>query len=372
MELLDYGFFGNPLSAWGTAILLALLAYLFLAGLRRLLMRGLARFAKWTTGSYDDLIVELIDRTRFFFLAALAVYAATRFLVLGSGATQVLRVAVVVAVVLQAGAWGNRVIAFFIGVHLTSIGDDPAAETTLSALGFIGRLLLWSVLVLLALSNLGVDITALVAGMGVGGVAIALAVQKILGDLFASLSIVLDKPFVLGDFILVDDLMGTVEHIGLKTTRLRSLGGEQLVFGNTDLLSSRIRNYKRMNERRILFSFGVVYQTPRDTLERIPGMVKEIVEGIEQTRLDRVHFKAFGASSLDFEVVYYMLVPDYNAYMDVQQRINLALFSRFEEEGIEFAYPTQTLFVERTGEPAAAPNGDGGTPPAHAGARSER
>ena len=199
---------------------------------------------------------------------------------------------------------------------------------------------------LVALDTAGIDITALVAGLGVGGIAVALAVQNILGDLFASLSIVLDKPFVIGDFIIVGDMMGTVEHIGMKTTRVRSLSGEQLVFSNTDLLSSRIRNYKRMQERRALFRFGVTYQTSRDLLARIPEVVREVIEGRDETRFDRAHFAGFGDSSLDFEVVYYMLVPDYNAYMDTQQAVNLELVGRFEEIGIDFAYPTRTVFVE--------------------------
>jgi len=192
---------------------------------------------------------------------------------------------------------------------------------------------------------MGVDITALIAGLGIGGIAVALALQNVLGDLFASLSIVLDKPFVIGDFIIVDDLLGTVEHIGLKTTRVRSLFGEQLVFSNSDLLNSRIRNYKRMHERRIVFSLGVTYQTPYEKLAAIPDIIREIIELQEQVRFDRAHFKEYGDFALEFEIVYYMLVPDYNAYMDTQQAINLALYERFEKEGISFAYPTQTLYV---------------------------
>ena len=212
-------------------------------------------------------------------------------------------------------------------------------------MSFIARVVLWSVIVLMALANLGIDVTALVAGLGVGGIAVALAVQNILGDLFASLTIVLDKPFVLGDFIIVGDYMGTVENVGLKTTRIRSLGGEQLVFGNSDLLSARVRNYKRMNERRIVFKIGVVYGTPHEKVERIPGMIREAVEHQENTRFDRAHFKEYGDSALVFETVYYMLVPDYNAYMDVQEGINLELYRRFQDEGIEFAFPTRTVFL---------------------------
>ncbi len=199
----------------------------------------------------------------------------------------------------------------------------------------------------LVLDNLGVNITTLVAGLGVGGIAIALAVQNILSDVFCSVAILVDKPFQVGDFIIVGDMMGTVEKIGIKTTRVRSLSGEQLVFSNADLVNSRIRNYKRMQERRVVFSFGVIYQTPADKLEHIPAMVKEIIESVDQARFDRTHFKQFGDSSLDFECVYYVLSRDYNLYMDIQQKINLELFTRFEKEGIEFAYPTRTLYISK-------------------------
>jgi small-conductance mechanosensitive channel len=169
----------------------------------------------------------------------------------------------------------------------------------------------------------------------------------VLGDLFASLSIVLDRPFVIGDFIIVDDMVGTVEYVGLKTTRVKALSGEQLVFSNSDLLSSRIRNFKRMYERRIVFSLGVTYQTPRAELERIPGMIRTAVEQQAHTRFDRSHFKEYGDFSLNFETVYFVLVPEYNVYMDSQQAINFEIHRAFEEAGIEFAYPTQTLFVAR-------------------------
>jgi small-conductance mechanosensitive channel len=224
--------------------------------------------------------------------------------------------------------------------------DDAASATTISVLGFISKLLLWSLALLLMLDNLGVNITSLVAGLGIGGIAVALAAQNILGDLFASLSIVIDKPFVIGDFIVVDQMKGTVEHIGMKTTRLRSLGGEQLIISNNDLLKSRIQNFKRMEERRIVFGFGVTYQTPSAKLPLINDIVREIIQKQQQVRFDRVHFKEYGESALNFEAVYIVLKQDYNLYMDIQQAINLEMFRRFQQEKIEFAYPTRTLFVQ--------------------------
>jgi small-conductance mechanosensitive channel len=196
---------------------------------------------------------------------------------------------------------------------------------------------------LLALDNLGINITAFVAGLGIGGIAVALATQKILGDIFASLSIVLDKPFVLGDFIVVQDHMGTVEHIGLKTTRLRSLTGEQLIISNSDLLDSRIQNFKRMQERRVLFTINVPYETSHEKVAKVSGILKNVVENRKEIRFDRAHLKQFTPSGIEFEVVYYVLQAEFNVYMDIQQEMNLELFKRFESEGIEFARPAQQL-----------------------------
>jgi len=254
----------------------------------------------------------------------------------------------VVVLLVQAALWADALAADAIAHYTQRQREvDAAGATTLSALGFLGRMAIWTAAVLLAAANLGINVTALVAGFGIGGVAVALAAQNILGDLFASASIVLDKPFVLGDFIVVDDKMGTIEYIGLKTTRLRSLSGEQLIFSNTDLLKSRIHNYKRMRERRVLFTLGAAYDTPHEKLAAVPDMLREIIESQRPVRFDRAHFARYGDSSLVFEVVYYVLAPDYNAFMDVQQAVNLAIHRRFAEEKIEFAFPTRTVHLRQ-------------------------
>jgi len=350
LEFLNKTYLGNSVQTWLVALLIAVGVLAVLRLVRRILVRRLSAMAERTGTDVDDLGVDLVRMTKFFFPLFVALYIGSRPLDMTSAMDRVLGGAMVIALLIQLALWGNAVISFWITRYMQSrMKEDAAAATTIGALRFLAKLVLWTVVLLLALDNLGADITALVAGLGVGGIAVALALQNVLGDLFASLSIVLDKPFVIGDFIIVGDFLGTVEHIGLKTTRLRSLSGEQLVFANGDLLNSRIRNYKRMAERRIVFAFGVVYQTPADKLEAIPDMVREIIESLDTTRFDRAHFKKFGNFSLDFEVVYYVLVADYNVYMDIQQQINLALYRRFEQEGIEFAYPTQTLYVAREG-----------------------
>ncbi len=221
-------------------------------------------------------------------------------------------------------------------------------------MGFLLRFGVWATFVMLALDNLGIDVGPMIAGLGIGGLALGLALQGTLSDLFASFSIVFDRPFTVGDYIQVDALTGTVEHVGLKTTRVRSLTGEQLVFSNSDLLGSRIQNFQRREERRVVFTLGVTYDTPPARLAQVPGLIQEIVEGHGHTRFDRCCFMAFADSSLNFETVYHLQVPDYPTYAATHHAINLEIFRRFAEEGIEFAYPTQTVYLEGVGETARA------------------
>jgi small-conductance mechanosensitive channel len=212
------------------------------------------------------------------------------------------------------------------------------------------NLIVWLVALVFLLDNLGFEISAIVAGLGIGGIAIALAAQALLGDLFSYFVIFFDRPFELGDFVIFEDVLGTIEHIGIKTTQIRSLGGEQITVANSILTNTKLRNYKRMIERRVVFSLGVTYDTKAEQIREIPTVIREIIEAEEQARFDRAHFQKYGDSSLVFEVVYYALTPDYTIYMDIQQRINLGIFEAFEERGIEFAFPTRTVHVVR--EPA--------------------
>ncbi len=348
MDFLDRQFLDNALRTWAVALALGLGTAVALRILARVLVRRLGKLAEQTATYWDDVLAGMLAATHTVFLLIVAAFVATLVLDLPTSWERLTRRVMAVALIVQAGLWAAAALTGWLANYRRQkMEDDPAAATTVSAIGFVGKLLLWSAVLLVTLQNLGVDVTALVAGLGVGGIAVALAAQNILGDLFASMSIVLDKPFVLGDFVVVGDFAGSIEFIGLKTTRIRSLSGEQLVFSNADLLTSRLRNFGRMQERRILFTVGVIYQTSRQQLDRIPRILRDAVESVDQARFDRAHFKAFGPSSLDFEVVYYVQVPDYNAYMDAQQAINLKVFDGFAAEGIEFAYPTQTLFIEQ-------------------------
>lgn len=364
MEFLDNVVFGNPVRAW-IGSLAILLGFLFLyTVVKKALLGRIVSLSRKTQTGLDDSFAAAINATKPWLLLFIAVQFAVRPLALSSQADSWLTHLAIGAALIQVGFWASA----WIQVMLRSWqarrwGDDPEASMTLKFVSWAISVGVWAIVLMLVLENLGVDISALVAGLGIGGIAVALAVQSVLGDLLASLSILLDKPFVVGDYLSVDELGGTVESIGLNSTRLTSLTGEQLVFSNQDLLQSRIRNFGRMEERRVLFKIGVVYSTPPEVVERIPGMLQSAIESHELTRFSRSHFKEFGDSALIFETVYFMTVPDYGTYMDVQQAVNLEMLRRFAAEGIEFAYPTQHLYLEtlETVQPAgpSAPRSSG-------------
>lgn len=343
-------FAGNSVTRWGIAMLVVVVSWIVIRVILAVIRRRASAFTEKTKTGWDDGINDVVAATRSWFLLLVSLYIGSLVVKLPERTLEVVQTGAILALLLQAAFWASELLKFSISHYLQQRREsDPGLATAISAMSFIGNLVLWAVVVLLALDNIGIDVTALVAGLGVGGIAVALAAQNILGDLFASLSIVIDKPFVLGDFIIVGDKVGTVEKVGLKTTRLRALTGEQLVFANTDLLSSRVHNYKRMQQRRIVFKIGVTYETPIEKLRKIPEIIREIVESQPQTQFDRSHFLSLDDFALAFETVYYVAVPDYNVYMDTQQAINFALMERMKADGIEFAYPTQKLFLEQTG-----------------------
>lgn len=329
---------------------------------KRIVVHRLHALAKRTSSDFDDFLVGEIGRIRWWFFAAVSLYAAAHYLTLPPKLDRVLWVVFVSVVTVRTVLFVQGLVAY--GVERSYFREHAREPASVAAVGNIIRLLkaiLWLGAGVFLLDNLGFDITTAVAGLGIGGIAVAIAAQAILGDLFSSFSIYIDKPFRIGDFIVVGDLMGTVENIGLKTTRLRSLSGEQLVFSNADLTASRIRNFKQMQERRVVFKIGVLYETTPDQARRIPEIVREVFQTMPELRLDRVHFASFGDFALIYEIVYFVASPDYNVYMDFQQRINLALKERFDAAGIAFAYPTQTLYVVPP-PPAAGGPGTTGSP----------
>jgi small-conductance mechanosensitive channel len=346
--------FDIPIERWLIALGVFLAALAAIQLVKRIVRGRASRLTDRVDADWSRGVVTLVDSLRWWFGMAIAMWVATLAFDIDEGerlprALVIIRTAVSVLIILQATLSGAAFVSFAIGRYgARRFADDAASLTMLSALAFLAKIGVWALGLILILDNVGIEVTALVAGLGLGGAAIALASQNILSDLFASLSIVMDRPFVLGDVISVDAFVGKVEHIGLKTTRLRSLSGEQLIMSNNDLLQSRIRNLKRMTERRVVLAIGVTYETPAAQVAAIPGMLREVIEQQEQVRFDRAHFQKYGDFALIYEAVYYVTSPDYNLFMDVQQAINLRLMERFAAEEIEFAYPTQTLFLKRS------------------------
>jgi small-conductance mechanosensitive channel len=345
---------GNPPTDWLYALGLGLLTFAALLFARRLVTaqaRKYSREAELPQGV--RLLSTLVAKTQVFPLLALSLMVGSKYLDLGATAARVTTIVIVAMIALQVGIWLSTAVGFFLREQRLH-SRDKNAQTVATLLQFVANVVIWSLVLLGALSNLGINVTALVTGLGIGGIAVALAVQNLLGDLLASVSIALDKPFELGDFVNLDGgFMGTVEEIGIKSTRLRALSGEQIVVPNSEIVKARIRNMGRQRERRAVFTFGVTYDTPREQLEAVPGIVREALAELGQgkTRFDRAHFTTFGDSALNFEVVYFVTVPDYGVYMDIQQAVNLRLMREFESRGIRFAFPTQTLVLERAGKP---------------------
>ena len=331
----------NPLSDWLIAVCGALGFVLVVFAVQRAIIRRLSNSERPKATRMDRALINAVESTKLWLIVFVAVYFASQYLDLGKKVEARLDHVITVAVLLQVGLWIGALLDFWVASsRMRAEQGNLAAATSLAALNFIGKLLLWLVMLLFILDNLGINVTALVASLGIGGIAVALAVQNILGDLFASLSIVIDKPFVIGDAIVVDSYSGTVEHVGLKTTRVRADTGEQLIFSNSDLLKARLRNYKRMHERRVLLTLDVEFSTPPEVIEAIPALLREIIAAQPKTRVERVHLKALVGGAYQFELVYWMIDPAFALYMDTRQRVLIGIVRRFEADGIRFSFPS--------------------------------
>lgn len=311
----------------------------------RLAINRLRAVAKRTSTTVDDALVTVLEHTSSTLIWIAGLLVGLTMLPLDDrwhGRVSQLWFAVVA---LQLGLWGQQVVSQVLVAQQKRLagGTTLSASATLLSWGLRGAL--WVVVLLAVLSNIGVNITAFVASLGIGGIALALAVQNILSDLFASLAIAVDKPFEVGDSITVGDVTGTVEQVGLKTTRIRSLGGEQIVMSNAELLKRTVANFKRLQTRRVQFNFGITYDATADEVAAVPPLVRELIEADPQLEFARAHFKGFGESALNFEVVYRVKDSNYDVFMDRQQALNLELMRAFRERGISFAFPTRTVNV---------------------------
>ena len=360
-------FLDNDAHSWAVALVTFLVTLIVLPVIRSFISARRRRWAEQeksdtpqlrAPGSAHhaiDLTTLLIEKTGPVFIWSLAVYFGSRDLTFPPKVERFLTIGIVAVFWIQVGLWAMTSVRYAIDLRRkSSAGLDALLTSSIDVILFVAGLLIWAMVLLLALDNLGVAIKPLLAGLGIGGIAVALAVQTVLSDLLASLSIALDKPFGIGDFLTVGESQGTVEHIGVKSTRLRSLSGEQIIMGNTDILKSRVRNYGRMRERRALFQFGVAYDTDPEALAAIPGMVRQIIETTPDTRFDRCHFLTYGANTLQFEVVFYATKPDFNTYADAQQKINLEIFERLRAMKVNLTPPNRTaVYFENSpsGEP---------------------
>lgn len=342
----DSVFYHNTLRDWTIAFSLILGLFLLIKVFRKLIFSLIKAWASKTDSKLDDLGIRIMERAVVPMLYLASVYFGISYLVLTQRVDRVLHVAFLVAVTFFVLRMVSGFIHFSLFRAIRHHENREAKEKQLRGILFIINVVVWVMAFVFLLDNLGYNITAVITGLGVGGIAIALASQVILGDLFSYFVIFFDRPFEIGDAIQVDDKSGTVEYIGIKTTRLRTVSGEQLIVSNTNLTNSRVHNFKRMATRRIQFNLAVVYRTPADKLRRIPDIVKRIITSYPELSYDRGHFSGYGSFSLNFEFVYVVQSADFNLYMDRQQSIYLAIFEAFEREGIEFAYPTQEVLVK--------------------------
>ncbi len=347
-KILNQTFLDNTVEKYLIALGVFVVSMIIITIFKKVILSRLKKWSEKTKTDLDDFLIEEIEKSIMPIIYFGAFLLAANSLTLNpkiSNAIKIITAFVITIIVIKTIV---SVLKYAFNIYMNKREYTVERKKQLKGITSIVTFLIWSVGLLFLLDNLGFEISTVIAGLGVGGIAIALAAQAVLGDLFSYFVIFFDRPFEIGDYIVVGDKRGVVEYIGVKTTKVRSLGGELLVFRNTDLTNSRIHNFKKMAKRRIVFSLGVVYQTKAETLKEIPGIVKKIIDEQENATFDRGHFASYGDSSLNFEFVYYVESSDYVKYMDIQQSINLTIFEEFEKRGIEFAYPSQTLFIEKS------------------------
>ncbi len=342
----QYEIFNNTVWDWAMAFAVFILFLVIFKIFQSIILYKLNQFAKKTQTDIDDAFIKIVKSLRPPFYFFLAFYLALKFLIVEALVEKVINI-ILVAWAIYQGIVAIQILVDYILRKWMKGRDDTHSRAAIQLMGSVAKGVLWVIGILLFLSNLGINITSLIAGLGIGGIAVALALQNVLGDLFSSFAIYIDRPFSVGDFIVIGQDKGTVERIGIKTTRIRTLQGEELVVSNNELTSIRIQNFKKMEERRVTFRLGVTYNTSLEKIKKIPDMVRKIIEKEKNTRFERGHFKEFGDSALLFEFVYYVKSGEYLVYADSNQEILFKIKEVFDKEGIEFAYPTQTIYLEK-------------------------
>jgi len=347
-EFLQREFYHNRISEYLICVAIIVGGILAVWVVEALVLRRLKAWSETTSSTWGNFLVDRIHRTGIPLAFLGIVQAAFRVLTLTPRVERIIDMAGIVLFTLLAIVFTVALVRYGFEEYVRKQGENASRDRALKGVVGIAKALVWITGTLFLLDNLGFRISTVVAGLGIGGIAIALAAQAILGDLFGYFVILFDRPFEIGDFVIVGEHAGVIERFGIKTTRIASLGGEQIVVSNKDLTDSRVRNFKPMAKRRVVFRLGVTYQTPLERLREIPGIVTDIFREIEGATLDRVHFFSYGDFSLIHEIVYYVDGNDYTKYMDLQQKANLRIYEEFGKRRIEFAYPTQTLYLAKT------------------------
>lgn len=346
-NVIDKVIFQNTVGEYLFSIVALLILIIIIYGIRIIVMNRLEKWASSTKITIDDFIIEHAKKTLTPLLIFGSFILSIQTLVIAPEITKIIYVLGIVLLITMSLKFVMSLLDYLIAVYFKKNNTNETRKRSLKWVAIAIKIVIAGIALIILLDNMGIKISALVAGLGIGGIAVAFASQAILGDLFSFFVILFDRPFEIGDFIIVDDLMGTVENVGIKTTRVRSLGGEELIFANTTLTNARVRNYKRMAQRRIVFKFGITYQTSLENVREVPELLKKIISSEAEVRFDRAHFASYGDFALIYEVVYNVLNSDYNRYMDIQQSINFKIKEEFEKRKIDFAYPTQTLFINK-------------------------
>ena len=349
-EILERSFLNNTIFNYLIALGIIIVGVLIIKIFKGPVLNKIKTLTAKTNTSIDDYIIDSVDRFGIPALYVLLVSSALQYLTISPRLAIFIKYLTIIVVTILIIRFISSTILMLLTKYVRQQSGGEEKVKQLYGVMVIINVFIWSIGILFLLDNLGQDVTAIIASLGIGGIAIALAAQNIVGDVFNYFVIFFDRPFEVGDFIAIDDKSGVIEYVGLKTTRIKTLSGEQLVFANSDLTSSRIHNYKKMTRRRIVFKFGVTYQTTHGQLREIPGLIKAIIHEQKPITFDRAHFFSYADSSLDFEVVYYVESGDFNLYMDIQQLINLRIYEEFERRGIQMAYPTRTLYINKQEE----------------------
>lgn len=346
-EILEQVYYGNTVEQYAIALSIIIGSIILVRIFRKRLLNQIKKWAEKTDTKLDDYIIRGVEKFGLPILTFLAIYIGLSYLTFSEKLDKVIDQLMVVVITIYVIRLLSSIIRLTLESYISQQESGQEKLKQLNGIMLIFNVLIWAVGLLFLFDNLGYNVTTIIAGLGIGGIAIALAAQNILGDLFNYFVIFFDRPFEVGDFITVDDKKGTVEHIGIKTTRLLSVNGEQLAFSNSDLTKSRIHNFKRMERRRVVFILAVVYSTTHEKLQQIPVIIKDIITNQQLATFDRAHFASFGPYSLNFEVVYFIESAEYVPFMDTQEAINLKIFKAFDEAKIDFAYPTQTILVNK-------------------------